>query len=56
MFGVGESLTLLALGRLGDDKLRGLQVGGRMHQHKLLQVEILLLQLLQLLKVLKTQN
>lgn len=48
-----EELTLLALGRLRDDELRRLQVGGRMHQHELLQVEILLLELLQLLQVLE---
>lgn len=51
-----EMLTLLALGGLWDDKLCRLQVGGWMHQHKLLQVEILLLKLLQLLKILKAQK
>lgn len=51
--GAAPALTLLALGRLGDDELRGLQVGGRMHQHELLQVEILLLKLLQLLQILE---
>lgn len=51
-----EMLTLLALGGLWDDKLCWLQVGGWMYQHKLLQVEILLLKLLQLLKILKAQK
>lgn len=40
-------LTLLALWRLRDDKLRGLQlccdVVARLDQHELLQVEVLLL-------------
>lgn len=43
---VSGRLTLLALGRLRDDELRWLQAGGWVDQHKLLQVEILLLKLL----------
>lgn len=51
----GAVLTLLSLCRLGDDELRRLQLGGdgqaRLHQHKLLQVGVLLLKLLQLLHI-----
>lgn len=50
------SLTLLPLRCLWDDELCWLQVGCWMHQHKLLQVEILLLELLQVLQILNEKT